>query len=1036
MAGPVDVNRSLKEALYESLSAILSPEQSIRAGGEEQIKALEVTEEFGIHLAEFTVDPQGPLAIRQLASVLLKQYVEVHWSQHAEKFRPPETSNGAKAAVRQILPAGLREPISKVRSSVAYAVSAIAHWDWPEAWPELFNILVQALTSGDTNAVHGAMRVLTEFCQDVTDIQMIQVAPVILPEMYKIFTQAELYSIRTRSRAVSIFNVCSGLIAAMSDLNKGVPKQLLYPVLPQFMEAFVQALQVPDGMTSDSGLKMEVLKAVTTVTKSFPKKMAEWLPQLLTPVWSIFTQSVDVYVRTVINGTEEADDPVDSDGEVLGFENLVYGVFEFVHGLIDSTRFRSTVRKSVDQILYFILQYMQITEDQVKLWSTNPDQFVEDEDDDTFSYSVRISAQDLLLSLTSEFKSGSARALCAAVSQHMQEAEAAKSAGSQNWWKLHESCMLAIGSVKSEIVHCLQDGKIQFDINGFLQSVVLADLSNSVSPFLTGRSLWTASRFTDVMSEELLQSFLQATVGGLHPTQPAVIRICAVRAVSGFSEHLKQSHKTQMLIPHLPNILDGLVAIAQQFSADVLALAMETLAVVLTVDSQFTASSEGKVAPLTIAIFLKYCNDPLVVSLTEDIIKVLSENEGCRQLLQQRLVPTLISIIQAPSDRIPVGLPPIALDLLQTLIRTGCSPISNLLINGFPAVAQCTLSSDDNATLQNGGECLRAYCSVGLEQIINWQDSQGHNGLYYIVQVIIKLLDPKTSEYTATFVGRLVSLVIGKVGEKLGENLDLMLRAVLSKMQQAESLSVMQSLVMVFAHLIHTQLDPVLEFLSNVPGPTGKPALEFVLTEWCSRQHIFYGAYEGKVSAVALTKLLQHAISKNDMRLQNITVQGDQVNQSNGIRTRSKAAQAPEEWTTIPVLVKIYKLLINELSNQMESNMSTQVLTGDEEDEEWDGDEEDDEDDDGDDDGMFKGTQTLSSLLEDFAGDYRGIGLAEDESDEDDPDALNDPIFQIDLQAYLTEFLQSLSQLPCYSMFSAHHTETERQVLQTIGVHS
>lgn len=55
---------------------------------------------------------------------------------------------------------GLNESISKVRSSVAYAVSAIAHWDWPEAWPDLFQILMQALTSGDTNAVHGAMRVL------------------------------------------------------------------------------------------------------------------------------------------------------------------------------------------------------------------------------------------------------------------------------------------------------------------------------------------------------------------------------------------------------------------------------------------------------------------------------------------------------------------------------------------------------------------------------------------------------------------------------------------------------------------------------------------------------------------------------------------------------------------------------------------------------------------------------------------------------------------------------------------------------------
>ena len=33
---------------------------------------------------------------------------------------------------------------------------------------------------------------------------------------------------------------------------------------------------------------------------------------------------------------------------------------------------------------------------QVQLWSTNLDHFVEDEDDETFSYSVRISAQDLL----------------------------------------------------------------------------------------------------------------------------------------------------------------------------------------------------------------------------------------------------------------------------------------------------------------------------------------------------------------------------------------------------------------------------------------------------------------------------------------------------------------------------------------------------------------------------------------------------------------------------------------------------------------
>ena len=34
---------------------------------------------------------------------------------------------------------------------------------------------------------------------------------------------------------------------------------------------------------------------------------------------------------------------------------------------------------------------------QIQVWTANPNQFVEDEDDDTFSYSVRIAAQDVLL---------------------------------------------------------------------------------------------------------------------------------------------------------------------------------------------------------------------------------------------------------------------------------------------------------------------------------------------------------------------------------------------------------------------------------------------------------------------------------------------------------------------------------------------------------------------------------------------------------------------------------------------------------------
>uniref|UniRef100_A0A3P9NV44 Importin 9 n=1 Tax=Poecilia reticulata TaxID=8081 RepID=A0A3P9NV44_POERE len=990
--GPVQ--QGLKEALIETLTAILSPVQEVRAAAEEQIKVLEVTEEFGVHLAELTVDRQGALAIRQLASVILKQYVETHWCAHSEKFRPPETTDQAKAAIRELLPSGLRESISKVRSSVAYAVSAIAHWDWPEAWPQLFTLLMEMLVSGDVNAVHGAMRVLTEFTREVTDTQMPLVAPVILPEMYKIFTMAEVYSIRTRSRAVEIFTTCANLICAIEELEKGAAKALIFPVVQQFTEAFVQALQMPDGPSSDSGLKMEVLKAVTALVKNFPKPMVSSMQQILPIVWNTLTESAALYPSH--HQIYEVDDPVDSDGEVLGFENLVFSIFEFVHTLLENNKFKSTVRKALPELIYYIILYMQITEDQVKVWTANPQQFVEDEDDDTFSYSVRISAQDLLLAVAAEFQNESAAALAAAATRHLQEAEQAKNGGSEHWWKIHEACMLALGSVKTIITENVKNGRIQFDMHGFLAGVILADLNlTAASPFLLGRALWAASRFTAAMSPELIQQFLQATVSGLHDSQPPSVRISAVRAIWGYCDQLKLSESTHILQPFLPSILEGLVQLAAQFSSEVLTLVMETLCIVCTVDPAFTTSAENKICPLTIAIFLKYNNDPVVASLAQDIFKELAQIEGCQGPMQMRLIPTLISIMQAPPDKIPSGLCATSIDILATVVRNTKPPLSELLVcQAFPVVAQCTLRTDDHTIMQNGGECLRAYVSIALEQIAQWRDEQGNSGLWYVMQVVNQLLDPRTSESTAVFVGRLVSTLISRAGTELGDQLDHILRAILSKMQQAEALSVMQSLIMVFAHLVHSQLEPLLEFLCSLPGPTGKPALEFVMTEWMSRQHLFYGQYEGKVSTVALCKLLQHGINADDKRLQDIVVKGEEIyNPEDGIRTRSKSAKNPERWTNIPLLVKIFKLIINELSTVVESNAS-RVNAAD-----WSHDD-----------------------------DYY------EDDEEDDPDALKDPIYQIDLQAYLTDFLTQFAQQPCYSMFSNHLNNAERQTLQSIGL--
>lgn len=51
---------------------------------------------------------------------------------------------------------------------------------------------------------------------------------------------------------------------------------------------------------------------------------------------------------------------------MLGFENLVFSIFEFVHTLLENNKFKSTVKKALPELIYYIILYMQITEDQVR----------------------------------------------------------------------------------------------------------------------------------------------------------------------------------------------------------------------------------------------------------------------------------------------------------------------------------------------------------------------------------------------------------------------------------------------------------------------------------------------------------------------------------------------------------------------------------------------------------------------------------------------------------------------------------------------
>ena len=54
--------------------------------------------------------------------------------------------------------------------------------------------------------------------------------------------------------------------------------------------------------------------------------MSNHIAAVLPPVWRIFTESVEYYVRSVVNSLELHEDPVDEDGTLVNSLNLTINI--------------------------------------------------------------------------------------------------------------------------------------------------------------------------------------------------------------------------------------------------------------------------------------------------------------------------------------------------------------------------------------------------------------------------------------------------------------------------------------------------------------------------------------------------------------------------------------------------------------------------------------------------------------------------------------------------------------------------------------
>ena len=943
---------------------------------------------------------------------------------------------------------GLSEPNSSIRVAIAYAASRVAHMDWPHQWPSLMDELMSPLQSDDPASVHGAMRVVAELIRDdITDQQLPSFGFVLLPQLFRVFVnEKQCFPTRMRAKTVSILRDFVDSIYMLKDEHPDVVPHFLQPMIATWMDAFRISLALPYS-TDSAAIKCEVLRTVVKLARGFPKLVAGYLVPFTELIWRDLLRFCSVYEDEFVISSVDAfdskdDDECDSDGEALGIRTILFSLIEFMQLASRRNAMHSVLLTVVPwsipqsasslikdsqscvflrQLIHLMLLYLRISTDLEIVWLKDMNQFIQDDEEDSLTFNVRVAIQELLATLVSTYRKEAIQALCESTTNLLQIAQQKHSASPALWWKTTEACLLALGLHCNELVDAIQSsGSLnKYDLNAVFQHFVIDAVKSFDFPFLQGRALWFSGRFAEVLPSQLANDLLHCSVSAIcqQEVRPTV-RICALKAIRGFCT----DNSSDTLSKYQGQLIDGMTALAANASEDSLSLIFETMMTVVSINPSITVQYEPVLSQFLMDVWARTCKDLLMADLVEEMFKTLCD---CHVVFQERMFPHLAGLLTVESAEGAPESVVTALSLLAHMMRRAPDPFPRTYITEmFPRVMSIAFATDDAAILQNVEEVLKQMVQRDIQGLIELTDSQqvstsgnaaGTSGLEYLIRFVAKMLQLGcVSESAAMYVGELISKLIQKAGHLLTPMMPDLLTAVILCLQSAKTPTFVQQLVLVFAQLIQTQADTVIEFLATCPvGISGETGLAVLLKSWCDNFEDFHGVYATKLSTSAMILLF----SNTNPALDFVQVKGDLIvgrgysNSDVGgatkkIVTRSMTKRMPDSFTSVPFRSKALQLIFNEYLHQVQLKGQTKgdgklgagkkdeivhEFESEDDEEEWEEDEED-----GDGLNEFDMDQ-LNAYMYGDDGD-----LAEDEEDED---IKNDRVYQLNLKVFLLELL-------------------------------
>ncbi|CEG40766.1 hypothetical protein F442_04004 [Plasmopara halstedii] len=939
--------------LIELLDGSLSAASDVRAQCEVRLTNLLSTRGFALQLSAFLFSKEASDAQRQLSALLLKKVVTSYWVRNEDVTYVVDEME--KMQIKQTLISALHERLelfttSKLQTAFCLILTAIFERDWPDQWIDILPTILTMISSQEKLRIEFAVRFLSLAGHHFGSDSCCDLVTSVFPHLSRIFGLTMEFSASTRSQIARIVQNSLLMVGMEAQVGNTIALQLLHENTTQWIRLFLEQLAMPVQGVKDYSIKIQILTTLASFAREWPKEMTNVLPEIFPRVYGLLLHDMNAYEQHVVLSSCSEEEGYDSDGDgaLIGQSAMIVAAFEFVRGAIHAPtkKTRQLIVNGLTDFVYVMIGYMQITVCQMEEWREEPNKYVADEDEESSTFSVRNAATDLLTELETVL---GRKAVAAA----LDAAQRRLKADNVTNWRLQEAALVVVGCLAASTLDAWNKNATEItqllDLSAFLQTLFKVMNAESQEIYLRARALWCASRLAKGMNQEMLDAFLQVAISGLEQGQVLPVRMYACRAIGSILHYVTGNARLQNASVV---IIDRLASLAEQSTHETLHIALETLVVVLQESEEIALESAQRVVTCFLYHWSQNLNDPLISELTDGAFGALLQldNASITASVHAQVLPVIRSmLVKSCSDLGSTGTgiytASSALTILKTLLRHSFASSNTVSSGGVDSAtqqlgAQIVQQSfeplvnvlgviDDEKVLNFGSECLKWLVMFAVESLAAYTTASGTNGIDTTLAVSANLLSPAVSDASAACVGGLITQILLKLGPSLPTaTVQSILSAVCARLAATSLPSLVQSLCMVFARLVHSHGRDLLNVLEHLPAPTTRDGqnqalnmLTFVFQTWIEKQQDFYGLYCIKVTISALMKVVEW----NDPRINAITVTGSVVNDMNadgiGIQTRSKARCAPSnktQHTTVHFVTKFVVLLAKTLSNLAE----------------------------------------------------------------------------------------------------------------------